>query len=188
MRCASRGCGAVSEVYRSYPLRSVVLYNGVTGLHFGLASWGLLVAYDRWPVLAWTLALVYLVVALGQMYVMMPLVVCVACVYATMHGSRCVSGLSLIAARLKHAAPAEFETRRTKGALSHNKLYMGSLIAPIPLLTVGLILNFSPAALVLLLAVAALLALRIFVVFRRTACPHCAAKGRCPNAKAMGIA
>ncbi len=188
MRRAARACHAVSEVYRSYPVRSVVLYNGVTLLHFGLATWGLLVAYDRWPVLALVLALAYLVVALGQMYVMMPLVVCVACVYATMAGARCVSGLSLIAARLEPASPAEFQTRRAKGALSHNKLYMGSLIAPIPLVAAGLIINFSPVALALMLAVAALLAFRILVVFRRTACPHCAAKGRCPNAKAMGIA
>ncbi len=65
---------------------------------------------------------------------------------------------------------------------------MGSLIAPIPLLAVGLVVNFSPAALAVLLAVAALLAFRILVVFKRTACPHCAAKGRCPNARAMGIA
>jgi hypothetical protein len=178
----------VSEVYRSYPLRSVVLYNGVTLLHFAIAAGGLLVAYDRWPLLAEVLAIVYLVVALGQMYVMMPLVVCVACVYATMSGARCVSGLNLIAARRTHAAPAEFAARRTKGALSHNKLYMGSLIAPVPLLAVGLIVEFSPLARALLLAVAALLAYRILVVFRRTACPHCAAKGRCPNAKSMGIA
>ena len=178
----------MSEVYRSYPLRSVALYNGVTLLHFGLATWGLLVAYDRWPALAWVLALAYLGVALGQMYVMMPLVVCVACAYATMPRARCVSGLNLIAAHLKPAPPAEFEARRTKGALSHNKLYMGSLMAPLPLLAAGLIVNFSLVGLALLLVVASLLAFRILVVFRRTACPHCAAKGRCPNARAMGIA
>jgi len=178
----------MSGVYRRYPLRDVALYNGVTLLHFGLATWGLLMAYDRWPTLALVPALAYLVVALGQMYVMMPLVVCVACVYATMPGSRCVSGLNLIAARLRHADLAEFEARRTKGALSHNKLYMGSLIAPIPLLAVGLVLNFSPSVLALFLAIAALLVFRILVVFRRNACPHCAGKGRCPNAKAMGIA
>jgi hypothetical protein len=176
-------------VYRSYPWRDVALYNGVTLLHFGLATAGLLLAYDRWPVLAWALAIVYLVVALGQMYVVMPLVVCAACVYPTMPGARCVSGMSVIAARLGRSAPGEeFEARRTKGVLSHNKLYMGSLIAPVPLLAVGLILNFSVAALAVLVCVAALLAFRILVVFKRTACPHCAAKGRCPNAKAMGIA
>jgi hypothetical protein len=178
----------VGGVYRSYPLRDVVLYNGVTLLHFGLAAAGLLLAYERWPALASVLAIVYLIVALGQMYVVMPLVVCVACVYSTMPGARCVSGMNVIAARLRGAPPSEFEARRTKGPLSHNKLYMGSLIAPIPLLAVGLILNFSLAALAALLGVAALLAFRILVVFRHTACPHCAAKGHCPNARAMGIA
>ncbi len=177
----------MSDVYRVYPLRSVVLYNAVTVLHFGQATAGLLVAYDRWPALSWVLALAYLAVALGHMYFMMPLVVCAACVYATMPEARCVSGLNLIAARLKLAPLAEFEARRTKGALSHNKLYMGSLIAPLPLLAAGLVVNFSSVALALLLSVAALLAYRILVVFRRVACPHCVAKGRCPNAKAMGI-
>jgi hypothetical protein len=177
----------VSDVYRSYPLRDVALYNGVTLLHFGLGAVGLLLTYDRWPVLAWVLAVAYLAVALGQMYVMMPLVVCVTCAYSTMPGARCVSGLNLIAVRLGPAPPDEFEARRTKGALSHNKLYMGALIAPIPLLAVGLVLDFSAAGLAILLLVAALLAFRIVVVFKRTACPHCAAKGRCPNARAMGI-
>ena len=176
-------------VHRSYPLRDVVVYNGVTLLHFGVATLGLLAAYDRWPAAAWALAITYLVVALGQMYVVMPLVVCAACVYATMRDARCVSGMNLVAARLGRRAPLdEFEARRTRGVLSHNKLYMGSLIAPIPLLLVGLIVNFSPLALVALLIVGALLAFRVLVVFRRTACPHCAAKGRCPNARAMGIA
>jgi len=134
-------------------------------------------------------ALAYLVVALGQMYVVMPLVVCSSCVYATMAGGRCVSGMNLVAARLGRTSPPEqFAARRTKGILSHNKLYMGSLIAPLPLLAVGLVVDFSPLALAALLAVAGLLAFRVVVVFKRTACPHCAAKGRCPNAKAMGIA
>ena len=178
----------MSGVYRSYPLRDVALYNGVTLLHFGLATVGLLVVYNRWPVVAWVLAIVYLLVALGQMYVVMPLVVCTACVYTTMPGSRCVSGLNLVAARLGRKVPGEeFEARRTKGVLSHNKLYMGSLIAPIPLLAFGLVFNFSVLALAALLVVVALLAFRVFVVFKRTACPHCAAKGQCPNARAMGI-
>ena len=179
----------MSSVHHSYPLRDVALYNGVTLLHFGLAAFGLLIAYGRWPTVAWVLAVAYLAVALGQMYVVMPLVVCAACVYATMPGSRCVSGMNLVAARLGRKAPAEeFAARRTKGALSHNKLYMGSLIAPIPLLALGLVITFSALALVALLGVVGLLAFRILVIFRRTACPHCAAKGRCPNAKAMGIA
>ena len=97
--------------------------------------------------------------------------------------------MNLVAARLGRTSPPEqFAARRTDGMLSHNKLYTGSLIAPLPLLAVGLIVDFSPFALAALLAVASLLAFRVVVVFMRTACPHCAAKGRCPNAKAMGIA
>ena len=56
-------------------------------------------AYDRWPVLAWVVAIAYLVVALGQMYVVMPLVVCPSSVHA-MAGGRCVSGMNLVAAGL----------------------------------------------------------------------------------------
>jgi hypothetical protein len=188
LRAAGRDRDRLSSVYRAYPWRSVVVYNGVTLLHFGLATAGLLVAFDRWPALSWVLAIVYLAVALGQMYVMMPLVVCVACVYSTMPGARCVSGMNVAAARLGRTVSCdEFETRRTEGVLCHNHLYMGSLIAPIALLAVGLIVNFSLATLALLLGVAALLAFRILVVFLRVACPHCAAKGHCPNARAMGI-
>jgi hypothetical protein len=134
-----------------------------------------------WPALAWVLATAYLVAALGQMYVVMPLRVCVACAYATMPGARCMSGLNLVAARLRPAPPDEFEARRTQGAPSHNKLYMGSLIAPIPLLAPRLVLDFSLAGLAVLLCVAGLLALRILAIFQRRACPHCAANGRCPT-------
>ena len=127
----------MNRVYASYPWSSVALYNGVTLLHFGIATLGLLVAYDRWPVLAWVVALAYFVIALGQMYVVMPLVVCSSCVYATMAGGRCVSGMNLVAARLGRTSPPEqFAARRTDGMLSHNKLYTGSLIAPLPLLAV----------------------------------------------------
>jgi hypothetical protein len=178
----------MSFVHRTYPMRDVALYNGVTLLHFGIATFGLVIAFDRWPLLAWVLGIAYLVIALAQMYVVMPLVVCPACVYTTMSGSRCVSGMNLVVARLGLTAPAEeFEARRTRGMLSHNKLYMGSLIAPIPLLAVGLVLDFSPLGLAALLAVAALLVFRIVAIFKHTACPHCAMKARCPNARAMGI-
>lgn len=64
---------------------------------------------------------------------------------------------------------------------------MASLIAPLVLVLSTLIIAFSPAVLLIFLAVAALFALRLFVVFPRLACGVCAAKGRCPNARAMGI-
>ena len=51
----------------------------------------------------------------------------------------------------------------------------------------GLLMIAMPVGLAIFLAVAALFAVRLFVVFPRVACGHCATKGRCPNAKAMGI-
>jgi hypothetical protein len=185
--CPSRDNVVMSDVYRSYPRWSVALYNGATLLHFGLGAAGLAVAYDRWPKLGWALAAAYLAVALGQMYVMMPLVVCPSCVYRTMTAARCVSAMNIVSARLRRiGSPADFALR-ARSVFCHNNLYLGSLITPIPLIVVALIINFSLAALVLGLAVASLLAFRYFVVFRKMACPHCAAKGRCPNARAMGI-
>jgi len=80
------------------------------------------------------------------MYIVVPLVVCAACVYTTMPGACCASGLNVVAARLgRQASTEEFEVRCTRGALSHNKLYMGSLIAPLPLLAVGLTVDLSPS-------------------------------------------
>jgi hypothetical protein len=182
-----RDTSAMTDVYRSYPMRSVALYNGVTLLHFALGAAGIALAYDRWPTFDWVVAAIYLVFAVGQMYVMMPLVVCPSCVYRTMSGARCVAAMNIVSARMRRIAPPADFARRAEGVFCHNDLYIGSLIAPIPLILVGLIVNFSPVALVTALAVAGLLAFRYFVIFRRTACPHCAAKGRCPNAKAMGI-
>jgi len=174
-------------VYRVYPWSSVALYNGATLLHFGLGTAGLIVAYDRWPALALALGCAYLAFALVQMYVLMPLVVCPSCAYRTMDGSRCISAMNVLSARIAATRPLDEFPRRASGTFCHNNLYLGSLIAPIPLMVPGLVVNFAVAGLALLLAVAGLLAFRFFVVFKRTACPHCAAKGRCPNAQGMGI-
>jgi hypothetical protein len=177
-----------SGVYTRYPVRSVVLYNGVTLLHFGLAAAGLVVAYWRWPVLGWLLGAVYLVFAVVQMYLVMPIVVCPRCAYRTMSDALCVSGLNVLSARFKRPLTQEEFGRRAEGALCHNNLYMAALVGPLALMVPGMALGFSVAALALWLGVAALMAFRYLVVFKRTACPHCAVKGRCPNARSMGIA
>ena len=64
---------------------------------------------------------------------------------------------------------------------------MASLIAPLVLVVPGLVIGFSWPLLAILVGLPALFGVRLFVVFPRVACGHCAAKGRCPNAKAMGI-
>ena len=178
---------STATVYDRYPASSVALYNGVTLLHFGVAAAGLVVAFWRWPALGWVLGAVYLAFALVQMYLIMPLVVCPRCVYRTMSDARCVSGLNLLSPRFRRPLLHDEFGRRAEGVFCHNNLYMAALVGPLLLMAPGLVFSFSVAALALWLGVAALLAFRYFVVFKRTACPHCAAKGRCPNAKAMGI-
>lgn len=142
----------MENVYRIYPVRSVALYNVVTLLHFGLGAAGILIAYGRWPALGWMLALLYLAIARGQMYVMMPLVVCPSCVYRTMSRARCVSALNIVSAGMRRSGPPADFARRAEGALCHNNLYLGSLIAPVPLILIGLMINFSPATLATALA------------------------------------
>ena len=87
------------RVYNVYPLTSVLLYNGVTVVHFGLGALGLLISYRTWPSAAWVLSGAYLLFALTQMYVLMPLKVCPSCAYRRMDGARCVSALNLVSAR-----------------------------------------------------------------------------------------
>ena len=50
-----------------------------------------------------------------------------------------------------------------------------------------MLINFSFPLLLIWLAVLGLMLFRFFVIFKRLACPHCAAKKKCPNAIAMGI-
>jgi hypothetical protein len=177
----------VTKVYTHYPLANIAVYNGVTLAHYGLGAVGLLLGYARWPTLSWTAGMVYLAFALGQMYVLMPLMVCPSCAYRRIEGARCVSAMNLVSPRIAPLADPDGFAQRARGALCHNNLYMASLIAPLVLLLPALVMAFSWALLLIFLAIVALFALRLFVVFPHVACGHCVAKGRCPNAKAMGI-
>jgi hypothetical protein len=174
-------------VYTRYPLRNVAIYNGVTAAHFGLGAAGLIVGYGRWPEAAWAAGLVYLAFALGQMYVLMPLTVCPSCVYRRIDGGRCVSAMNLVSERIAPLADPDDFPLRARGVLCHNNLYMASLIAPLALLLPALLLDFGWPLLSIYIAIVALFVLRLFVIFPRVACGVCAAKGRCPNAKAMRL-
>jgi hypothetical protein len=176
-----------ARVYRVYPTASVYLYNGVTLAHFGFGMLGILVGFETWPTLAWILGGAYLLFALGQMYILMPLMVCPACVYRGMDGARCVSALNLVSARLAPRRDPDRFPERARGALCHNNLYMAALGLPLLLMLPGLVADFSFLLLGLFLTLAALLALRMFVLFTKVACVHCAAKRACPNAQAMHL-
>jgi hypothetical protein len=133
------------------------------------------------------IGIIYLAFAFTQMYLIMPLTVCPNCVYYRMKDSVCTSGLNLVSKRIaKEGNIKDFENR-AKGPMSHNKMYMGSLITPIFILIPALFLNYSFLLLIIEIVVIILLLFRFFIVFKKTACPHCSAKHRCPNAKAMGI-
>jgi hypothetical protein len=165
----------------------VALYNGTTLAHYTLGATGVIIGYDRRPVLGWTIGPVYLAFALVQMYGLMPLTVCPSCAYRRMDGARCISAMNLVSARL--AAPRDKETfsRRGTGFLCHNNLYLAALILPLLLMLPALVFAFSWALLSVFLVVVGLLAFRMLILFPRVACGHCAAKKQCPNARAMGI-
>jgi hypothetical protein len=176
------------RVYRVYPMASVLLYNGATLAHYGLGTAGILLGYAAWPAVSWTVGIVYALFALGQMYVLMPLAVCPNCAYRRMEGSRCIAALNQLSAKMTAARDPQDFPKRAQGILCHNNLYMASLVLPLPLVLPALVVHFSVVLLAVFLAVAALLAFRILVIFPRVACVHCAAKGVCPNARSMGIA
>ncbi len=175
------------HLYKSYPRSSVLLYNLTTEVHFILGGLGLLMGYG-WTVYAWLVGICYMVVAFGQMYIMMPLVVCPNSVDYRIEDGTCVSGLNRVSRRIaKEGDPKDFP-KRAGGPLSHNKFYMGSLIFPIVAILPALVLNFSIPLLLVWAAVLGLMLFRVFVIFKKVACVHCMAKKRCPNAIALGLA
>ena len=175
-----------AKVYPRYPVSSIVIYNGVTALHFLLGGSGIILGYNfSW--LAYLFGYLYLGFAFGQMYIIMPLAVCPNCVYYRIKHSRCVSGLNLISQKIARQGRLEDFSKRAEGLFCHNNLYMAALFVPILAMIPALILNFSLSLLAIFLAVVGLLLYRFFVIFPKIACVHCSAKNLCPNAKSMGL-
>jgi hypothetical protein len=171
--------------FRRYPLWTVLLTNGLTCVHYVVGASAIVFAYQNHPVIGWPISVAYFVFAMVQLYVLMPLVVCPGCVYRTIQGGRCPSGLNWISARLLRA-PAQsagFETR-SQGALCQSTLCLWSLVVPLPIALPGLVIAFSWTAFALSLAVCMLTAVRLAGVFRLVVCPHCLARRWCPVARA----
>jgi hypothetical protein len=177
------------KVYRKYPIPNILIYNFTTILHFLFGGYGIILGYNfinpNW--LSFLFGAIYLIFAFVQMYLIMPLIVCPNCVYHKMKDSLCTSGLNLVSKKIAKPGDIKHFGDRAKGYLSHNKLYMGALFIPISVMIPALILNFSILLLVMLIIVLSLLMFRFFIIFQKTACVHCSAKYRCPNAKAMGL-
>lgn len=174
------------NVYTRYPFSSILIYNGTTIFHYLLGGVGLILGY-QFIKIGYPVGFLYVAFAFIQMYVIMPLVVCPNCVYFQINNSRCISGLNVLSRKIAKKGNLEDFPNRAKGIFSHNKLYIGALIAPILAMIPALILNFSFVLLAVFLAVVGLMVYRIFVVFPKIACIHCSAKKQCPNAQSMGI-
>jgi hypothetical protein len=174
-----------SRLYTRYPLSSVLIYNGVTVLHFLFGGTGLIIGYFSW--LGYFLGSIYLIFAFIEMYVLMPFKVCPDCPYYKLKDSLCVSGLNLVSRKVAETGNTKDFPERAKGAFCPNNLYIAGLVIPIIGLVPALILNFSYVVLAILLAMAGLLAFRFFILFPKVACGHCRAINICPNAKSMGL-
>jgi len=172
-------------MYTRYPIGSVVLYDGLTSVHFLLGGAALLFAYP-WRI-GVPLGAVYVLLAFLEMFLLMPLVVCPSCVYYRLEDSLCISGMNRWSRRIaKPRETSRFE-ERAHGLFCPNNLYLAALVFPIVAVIPGLALSFSWWVLLAMLFLIALLVFRFFVVFTRVACVHCRAKNVCPNARSMGL-
>lgn len=172
-------------LYTRYPFTSILLYNGITVLHFLLGGAGLFVGYPYWW--GYLLGSVYLVFAFAEMYVLMPLKVCPNCPYYRLDKSLCISGMNLVSRKIAREGNIKAFSHRAKGLLCPNNLYIASLIIPILAIIPALVLNFFWIEAVILLLLVGLVAFRFFVIFPKIACVHCRAQNVCPQAQAMGF-
>jgi hypothetical protein len=179
--------GPKAKLYRRYPLANILIYNGSTVLHFVLGGVGIILGYGLWKDLAYLGGILYLVFAFGEMYVLMPLVVCPNCVYYRLEEGVCISGLNVVSRKVARAGIIEDFARRAEGVLSPNNLYVASLLLPVAVIVPALIINFSWGLLGIWMIIIALLIFRFFVIFPKLACIHCQAKYKCPQAGKMGV-
>jgi hypothetical protein len=175
-----------ARLYKRYPASSVLIYNGSTVLHFFLGGLGIVIGYD-FSGIAYVFGVLYVALALAEMYVLMPLKVCPSCVYYRLDDSLCISGVNLLSRKIARERDPEAFGDRAKGLLCPNNLYMAALAIPIVAMIPALVINFSFLLLAILLIVVGLLVFRFFVVFTKIACVHCYAKYKCPQAGQMGV-
>ncbi|MFC2078959.1 hypothetical protein ACFLSZ_03165 [Candidatus Bipolaricaulota bacterium] len=176
-----------AELYTRYPLAAPLTYNGTTIAHFVLGGIGLAIGYRFIPWLGVPLGIVYLSLALLEMYVLMPLQVCPNCVYYELENSRCISGLNLLSRRIAKKGDVRDFPKRAEGVLCSNNRYMAALFVPIIAMIPALIIRFSFALLAVFLGILVILLFRFFILFPKIACLHCRAKHICPQADQMGV-
>jgi hypothetical protein len=172
-------------LFTRYPLSSILLYNGITVLHYLLGGTGIILGYRSWYGLLF--GSLYVIFAFLEMYILMPLKTCPNCVYYKLDNSVCISALNLVSRRLTGEGDVKDFSKRSRGILCNNNLYLASLAIPILALIPALIIHFNLLVLLILLVMVGLLVFRFFFIFTNIACLHCRGKNICPNAQAMGL-
>ena len=177
------------ESFRRYPLWMVLSLNGLTLVQYAVGCAAIALSYRSYPIVGWPVAVAYVVYAVMQLYVLMPLVVCPACVYSSIRNGRCANGLNLISVRFSPSpVPGPGFEERTRGALCQSSLCLLSLVLPVPLAVPGLVVSFSWMGLALTLAVGALAGVRLAYIAPRAVCSHCLARRWCPAARSGRVA
>ncbi len=175
-----------AELYVRYPSSSIAISTATTLLHFFLGALGIGVGYSFFRA-GYALGVLYLVLALVEMYLVMPLLVCPNCTYHRVKDSLCVSGLNALSRRMAGDGHQKDFAKRAEGIFCQNNLYMAALFVPLAAMIPAIFINFSGILLLLFWVVVALLIFRFFFIFPRVACLHCRAKHVCPQAAAMGV-
>ena len=176
-----------AEIYKRYPLSSILIYNGSTILHFLIGGAGIIIGYSFSPWVANLFGALYVIFSFAEMYLLMPFAVCPNCVYYRLEGSLCISGLNIFSRKIAPKGKISDFPKRGQGVFCPNNLYLASLIIPIVAIIPALIVNFSFLLLAIWLVLVGLLVFRFFVIFPKIACLHCQAKFKCPQAGAMGV-
>ncbi len=178
---------AKAELYKRFPVTSVILYNGTTVLHFLLGSAILLCLHRFFGPFAFVVAVSYFLFSFLEMYVVMPFRVCRHCVYFRLENGICISGLNVLARRMAKTGNQSDFPNRAKGIFCPNNLYVFSLILPVVSGIPILISNYSRALLCCEISIVALLAARFLYIIPKLACVHCLSKFECPQAGQMGV-
>lgn len=176
-----------AELYKQYPVITIITYNGTTLLHFIIGGLILFHTNKFWGDFGIAFGSMYIFFSLVEMYVLMPLQVCKNCVYFKLENGICVSGLNLLSRKLTGPGATSVFSKRAKGVFCPNNLYVLSLIFPIFCGIPILVFNYSRTLLALVVFLAALLLTRFLFVIPKLACVHCLSKFNCPQAGLMGV-
>ena len=166
---------APAVLFTCYPLSHVLIHNGSLILHFFLAAYAIIVAYDfLW--FRYLFGLFYLLFAFIHAYIILPLLVCPHCPYFTLENARCMSGLHIISAMITTKGTGKQFKTRTKGLLSYDSIFWLSMLLPLPLVLPAFLINLSIQLVIACVLLSGSIAFRVANISPKLSCIHCRAK------------